>query len=67
VAERGPPVAPWRRSIGLSRFRDGVEFPSSSTHPIADIVWQTHCEVDDDTVRERGRIVLSRDGLLLAI
>ncbi|GJE96273.1 WD40 repeat domain-containing protein [Phanerochaete sordida] len=75
VDERADTIPPWdeeqqphSRSSVLSRFRDGVELPSSATHPRASYVWQARCEVTNDKLYSGySKLVLSADGTFMAM
>ncbi|TFY64138.1 hypothetical protein EVJ58_g2815, partial [Rhodofomes roseus] len=63
----------WQTSLGalwagrnLQRVRL-LEFPSSSTHPLATAVLQARCEVYDDFILEPCRMALSDSGGCLAV
>ncbi|KAH9838316.1 uncharacterized protein C8Q71DRAFT_750418 [Rhodofomes roseus] len=67
-------ILPWKKeqqphpaSTRLSRFRSRLEFPSSSTHPLATAVLQARCEVYDDFILEPCRMALSDSGGCLAV
>lgn len=74
IADSSSPLDPWRKeeqphaqTTSLSRFRPGVEFPASSTHPHANFVFQARCEINNDTIREGGKLRISSDGSYMAM
>ncbi|GJE96272.1 WD40 repeat domain-containing protein [Phanerochaete sordida] len=70
----GRTLTPWAKhqqphsaSTRLSRFRDGIEFPSPDNHPFAAAVLQARCEVYEDIVSDPIRMAISPSGACLAV